>query len=253
MPPRYRLIAPLAVALVGIIGSGLSTADEPNRSLDSAISGAHRSEAHKILDQSLKPRETIVYFGIKSNDKVIEIWPKEGWLTEILAPYLAEDGRLITAVEPANTPERTQRRSRYLDKLANDPEVYGEATVVTFDPPNSDIRPVGGVDTVVSAFNFPAWQKTGVTDSALAAIYRALKSGGTLGIIESTNGSTSAQPDAVDEKRVVERALAAGFVLTARSTSASPDTGARHSALRFAKPGDAPTPDDVVRSVRSGY
>ena len=264
-------------------------ADTPPRTLDSVIAGTQRNPAHKALDSVWHPKETFQFFDLKPNQKVIEIWPKQGWYTEILAPYLSEGGRLITAVEPANTPERTRRRSEFLNKLADDPDTFGEAAVVTFDPPNSDIRLVGGVDSVISILNVHTWLKENTFDGALAAFYRALKSGGTLGIIEGraapgTPLEISKRTGYVDENFIIERAKAAGFVLKAKSeinanpadtrdqptgvpdllsgtlTESAPDARTLsensrvpdRTTLLFIKPVDAPIPVDVVRSIREG-
>jgi len=206
--------------------------------LDSVLTGQQRSTEHKRLDQARQPQETLDFFRVQPNRKVIEIWPGDGWFTEILAPYLKDDGLLITAVEPGNTPERNARRSSFVNKLADDSDNFGDTVLVTFEPPKSDIRPVGGVDVVLTDGNVQTWVKEGTVDGAFAAFYRALKSGGVLGVINRPE-------QGVPQDTIVAKAKAAGFILDAQKLIGTDS----QLAFRFQKPADAPVPLDVVKAV----
>ena len=74
---------------------GLEVAEA--KSLEDVIAGEHRSEQNKTRDIYRNPKETLEFFGIKSNMTVVEVWPSGGWYTEILAPYLNEKGQYISA------------------------------------------------------------------------------------------------------------------------------------------------------------
>ena len=58
-----------------------------------AIIGPQRSEANKARDKYRHPLETLTFFGIKPEITVVEIWPGNGWYTEILAPFLKDHGK----------------------------------------------------------------------------------------------------------------------------------------------------------------
>ena len=62
--------------------------------LQAAIAGPQRSETNKARDQYRHPLETLTFFGIKPDLTVVEIWPGNGWYTEILAPSLKGHGKL---------------------------------------------------------------------------------------------------------------------------------------------------------------
>jgi predicted methyltransferase len=66
--------------------------------LQAAIAGPQRSEANKARDQYRHPLQTLTFFGIKPDMTVVEIWPGNGWYTEILAPLLKDHGKLYEAV-----------------------------------------------------------------------------------------------------------------------------------------------------------
>src|SRR5690606_9983178 len=87
-----KIIGFLCIYLLGAAG-GL-TAQE-NAKLRMAIEGNHRSEANKARDVYRNPYETLTFFGIQSHHTVIEAWSSAGWYTEILAPYLKGEGKLI--------------------------------------------------------------------------------------------------------------------------------------------------------------
>jgi predicted methyltransferase len=194
-----------------------------------------------ITQHKAETEKTLVFFNVKPNYKVIDVWPGEGKLTEKLAPYLKDNGLLITALEPGNTPERKRHRTDFLNKLADDSDRYSNARLVTFDAPKGNLRPVGGVDVILTANNVQTWENEKVFDGTLAAFYTALKSGGALGIINNETKS------GVKNDVITSKAIAAGFEKDGQYHI----NKAGSFALRFKKPADAPVPSDVVKFVRT--
>jgi hypothetical protein len=80
-------------------------ADDTSSSLKTILAGKHRSNEHKHRDQYRHPQETLDFFDVKEDMTVVEIWPGDGWYTEILAPYLKENGKLYTAHFSADAKE----------------------------------------------------------------------------------------------------------------------------------------------------
>ena len=56
--------------------------------LEEAIESPLRTEEYKLRDQYRHPKETLEFFGVKSNMAVIELWPSRGWYSEFLEPFL---------------------------------------------------------------------------------------------------------------------------------------------------------------------
>jgi len=234
----------LSLVLSGLLGVTLNAISpaiqaESVLSLEQVLQGEQRTTAHKQQDAQRLPKSTLQFFHLQPNQKVIDVWPGEGWYTEILAPYLKDNGLLITALAPGDTPEHQRSRSALLDKLANDGDSFGEARIVTFEPATSNIRPVGGVDLVLTDGNASIWLQDGTAEPAFAAFYRALKSGGTLGVIQPHNAAATTET-------IIARAQGAGFIVDGQQQA---DSG--ELALRFKKPLDAPVPSDVVKLVRN--
>mgnify|MGYP005698091575 FL=1 len=93
---------------------------------------SHRSEANQLRDEYRKPLETLDFFGIETDDKVVEILPGGGWYTEVLAPYLSQ-GELVAAHYPADNPVEYRARSRanFEEKVSNS-DVYKNVVVTDF-------------------------------------------------------------------------------------------------------------------------
>ncbi len=191
--------------------------------LDKAIAAEHRSEGNRARDQYRHPKETLAFFGLEPGMTVVELYPGGGWYTEVLAPALGENGRLIGAQFEATDPPayRPGVVSRYEQMLAR-PE-FGNTTMVTL----SDAGQLDGVDDasadmVLTFRNVHNWMSAGTFDAVVAEVARVLKPGGVFGVVEhraaeGVDPAESARRGYVPESYVIERADAAGLVLEARS------------------------------------
>ena len=228
---RWRL------PIVGIIGvlvamCSPARADRHEKKSDSAaalqaaIAGAHRSEADKARDKYRHPLETLTWFGIKDDMTVVEVWPgRGGWYTDILAPFLKERGTYYAAgVDPQSSVEsgRTAAKS-FKDKLAANTAVFGGVKETILSPPTHvDIAPEGSADMVLTFRNVHNWMADGQAETVFKAMYRALKPGGILGVVEHRANTTVPQdPKAasgyVREDVVIKLAEDAGFKLAGKS------------------------------------
>lgn len=191
--------------------------------LDKAIAGEHRSEGNRARDRYRHPKETLAFFGLEPGMTVVELYPGGGWYTEVLAPALGEDGRLIGAQFEATAPPsyRPGVVSRYEQMLMR-PE-YQNTEMVTLD----DAGMLQGVedasaDLVLTFRNVHNWMVAGTFDAVVAEAARVLKPGGVFGVVEhradeGVDPAESARRGYVPEAYVIERAEAAGLVLEARS------------------------------------
>jgi len=171
-----------AILLASVGASAL--ADNASSKLDGLIAGPQRSEQNRVRDPYRHPRETLAFFGLRDDMTVVEIWPGgAGWWTEILAPYLADRGRLYEALpNPAASDEARNGDAAFAAKTAAAPAVYGKVIVTMLDTGNEDIAPAGTADLVLTFRNLHDWVPHGTAEADLRAMYRALKPGGTLGI-----------------------------------------------------------------------
>jgi predicted methyltransferase len=216
--------------------------------LKAAIAADHRAVGNVARDGWRHPYETLSFFGIKPTDTVVELAPGPGgWYTEILAPYLREQGQLYAAGDdPASSSPYAQRGAARLKAKLDSMAVYGKVKLTVFDAAAGklDFAPAGSVDAVLTFRNVHNWMNEG-TDKAQAvfkAAFTALKPGGTLGVVEHRLPASRTQdPKAgngyVQEAVVIKFAEAAGFKLAARSeVNANPKDTADHENGVWALP-----------------
>ena len=191
---------------------------------DTALAGEHRSDANKARDAHRHPQETLQFFGLKPNMTVLEVSPGGGWYTEVLAPLLADEGRLVAGHGSPNGSAYSRRSlGRYLQKLGENHDVYASVDVRVMQPPQAPIDVTAeSIDLAVVFRNVHSWLRADNAEAALADIFRSLKPGGTLGIVQHRGVEGTALEDMkrkayVPESKVISLAQAAGFVLDAKS------------------------------------
>ena len=184
-------------------------------SLQAAVSGEHRSAKNKMRDQYRNPVETLKFFGFKDTMTVVEITPGGGWYTEILAPALKGNGKLYGAHYPDTGEDNyySNSRKKLEKKLASDP-IFSEVELTNFVPrKESELAPAGTADMVLTFRNLHNWKDAGV-EQVFKDAYRALKTGGVLGVVEHRlpeGGDPEKSRGYVSQKKTIEQAKAAGF------------------------------------------
>lgn len=185
--------------------------------LKNAVDSSSRPADERARDQYRHPIETLTFFGIKPDMTVVEIWPGGGWYTDILSPYLKDNGKLYAAIS------KGENAAEYKKKLADDPARFGKVIVTQLDPPDQmKIAPPDSADMVVTFRNVHNWMRGGNGEAVFKAIYAALKPGGTLGVVEHRGDPSKPQdPKAssgyVREDYVITMAEQAGFILAGKS------------------------------------
>ena len=78
--------------------------------LQTLIESDTRSERTRARNKYRHPLETLTFFGVKSTQTVVEIWPggQGGWYRSILDPYLADDGTYIPVRSNSDFPKATE-------------------------------------------------------------------------------------------------------------------------------------------------
>jgi predicted methyltransferase len=201
-----------------------STRQSTSLALDRILAGEQRSEQNRARDRYRHPKATLLFFGIRPEMSILEVWPEPGWYTEVLAPLLADKGRYYAGV-PAADPKseyNARRLAEYRGKLAARPQLYGHVTVVTFPLDGSDVVPPGTLDMILTFRNIHNWMGRDAAGAAFATMFRALKPGGVLGVVEHRGDPAVPQdPKAksgyVNEDYAIKLIEAAGFRLEASS------------------------------------
>ena len=227
-----RSVIAAAAALVFVTAPASAPAEDAEASWDDAmaavLAGDHRGASRSGVPNSSRdgarnPAETLKFFGLQPDSSVVEIWPSGGWYTEIIAPFVAENGQFYGAHFPGGTDMEFFNRARdaYKAKLEANPEVYGNAQITAMYTDMMDLAPEP-VDMVLTFRNVHNWMSRDFQDEVMQAFYDVLKPGGVLGIVEHRAAPGSEQdPKAesgyVTEEYTIALAEKAGFVLDGQS------------------------------------
>jgi len=178
-----------------------------------------------VRDAWRHPVETLSFFGLKPESKVLEFGGGGGWYTEIVAPFVAKKGKMaVSGTDPngARTVRATlygQRLKAFLDKS---PALGGRIDFLIIDPDKANLGPDSTYDLVFAMREMHGWHRNGNLDKNLSEAFRVLKPGGIFGV-EQHRAKADADPKAsaekgyLPEKFVIERAVAAGFKLEGKS------------------------------------
>lgn len=212
---RIGTVGAIAFLMLSFVAS--ASAAPPSSTLAEVIAGPQRTPAFEARDRYRHPLQDLEFFGLKPDMSVVEIWPSGGWRTEILAPYLRANGKYYAAEQPPF------HDADFRSKLAAAPQYYDRVIMTHAGPPGYwRIVPPGSADLVLTFRNVHNWLEGGYAKDMFAAMYRALKPGGVLGLVEhrAAPGTTRADwvtSGYVSEDYVIRLARAAGFRLVAKS------------------------------------
>jgi predicted methyltransferase len=214
--------ASFAAMLLALAGSAASAAASADPALASAVASPTRGPAAVARDSVRHPIEELTFFGISPNLSVVELWPGGGYWTDILGPYLAPHGHYTIALPPGGNSEEDGQAQRLRARIAAQKDRFGAIQETTLGRGHFDIAPPGSADLVLTFRNLHNWMDGGYADEALAAIFKALKPGGILGMEEHRGRNDrpqdpKAQSGCVRQDYAIALAKKAGFQVVASS------------------------------------
>jgi len=233
--------------LAAMLCWGLPAPAYADDALKAAIASAQRTPANVARDVWRHPYETLSFFGIRPEMTVVELSPGGGWYTEILAPYLKPQGRLIVAGDdPESTQAYFQRSAARMEQRHKaKPDMFGKVQVAVFAPPAKlQYAAPGSADMVLTFRNAHNWAAQGdaVVAAAFKSAFDTLKPGGVFGVVDhrlpaSRVQDAKASSGYLHTAYVTRLAEAAGFKLAAASeTNANAKDTADHPGGVWALP-----------------
>lgn len=195
--------------------------------LDRVLAGNHRSDANRARDVYRHPKETLTFFGLKPGDRVVEITPGGGWYTEVLAPLMRNNGKLVTAIWDDTIEGQPRYRyegvNRFKSLLWSRPDAYDQVEIETFTPPSeTSLGAPGSADAVVTFRNVHNWIGDKSAPAVFKAAYDVLKPGGVFGVTEHRAAAGKSPEESFEsgylsEDSVIKLATDAGFTLAEKS------------------------------------
>ena len=215
------MIRPLTLAiLLALAAPPVAAKEAPAPDTKAALADPARPAADRERDAARKPAELLAFAGIKPGQKVGDFVMGGGYLTRILAGAVGPAGK-VYAFQPA---EFIAFKKQYGDDQAAIDAAYANVDAVggPFAAPAFP-EPLDAIITVQNFHDlylkpFPA----GTGAKASAALFAALKPGGTLIVVDhsAAAGSGTTLSDSlhrIDKAAVVAALTGAGFTLEAES------------------------------------
>ncbi len=180
--------------------------DKTAASLKAAMTAADRPEGDKARDANRKPVETLSFLGFKNDMTVVELIPGGGWYTRLLAPALANKGKLYVAYGTGRIEENllTNKGFEKVKVLAKEAKLYRPEGARNYVLENADlgIKNVDMVLTFRNYHNFGAEGRKAMNEAA----HKALKKGGIYGVVDHTRRHM--EPDSDENRRRIDPVLA---------------------------------------------
>ena len=195
--------------------SATQAANEIDAKVEAALAAETRHDKDRMRDENRMPVETLNFFGLKDNMRVLELIPGGGWYTRILAPVLAENGEYYVALRTGHVVEnvlstRNFPNVKVLETSANVHRPMG-APAYLIDAFEFDVSDLDMVLTFRNQHNFGAEGRARVNQQ----VFASLKSGGVYGIVDHTRRHmeprTPENRRRLDPVLVIKEVIAEGF------------------------------------------
>lgn len=202
-------IALLALAVA------MPAAADIEETVNEALAAESRPDAHRERDRNRRPLQTLQFFGLENDMRVLELLPGGGWYTRVLAPVLADNGKLYVALGTSRVAEGLLNEPGFenVEVIETDANVRREpgARYYTADAFEFGVENLDMVLTFRNVHNFDEEGRARMHEAA----FSALRSGGVYGVVDHTRRHM--EPETPENRRRIDPVLtikevqAAGF------------------------------------------
>jgi predicted methyltransferase len=183
--------------------------------LKAAMVDPARPSADRARDANRLPLETLEFMGFDDDLRVLELFPGTGWYTRLLAPVLADDGKLYAAISTRRLREAVPGSPALasVEILDVNPEFVSteQAGVHYLGPFSFWVEDIDLVLTFRNVHNLNVEGRANLNE----AVFEALRPGGLYGVVDHTRRhmepDTAANRRRADPVQVIHETLAAGF------------------------------------------
>jgi predicted methyltransferase len=201
--------------LISTIAVGGCSTTQSQQDFSSILADKERPDTEKALDSTRKPKEVLAFYGVKSGDKVADIFAARGYYTAILSQVVGPQG-MVYSVVPASRPELTERVKN--PKLANVRLVEGALDKLALPQD-------GSLDFALIHLNYHDLSPE-VRIAMNKRILGALKRGGVYGVVDHSAKEGSGNEAVktlhrIDKLLVIKEVTGSGFKLAREGTMLS--------------------------------
>jgi predicted methyltransferase len=201
--------------LISTIAVGGCSTTQSQQDFSSILADKERPDTEKALDSTRKPKEVLTFYGVKSGDRVADIFAARGYYTAILSQVVGPQG-MVYSVVPASRPELTERVKN--PKLANVRLVEGALDKLALPQD-------GSLDFALIHLNYHDLSPE-VRIAMNKRILGALKRGGVYGVVDHSAKEGSGNEAVktlhrIDKLLVIKEVTGSGFKLAREGTMLS--------------------------------
>ena len=201
-----------------IVSAGLAFADDfdaVEAKLKTALKAEIRTDAEKDRDRNRRPVDTLKFFGLRDDMKIVELLPGGGWYTKLLAPVVKDNGEYYAALGTGRISESLISKPGFegAKVIAADSKVYRKegARQYTLETDGFGVTKVDMVLTFRNYHNFDADGRAAMNKAS----FDALKSGGVYAVVDHTRrhmeDDTPENRRRIDPVLAIQEIEAAGF------------------------------------------
>ncbi len=209
-----------ALALL-TLATAAYAANEIDAKVEAALAAESRPAADVERDKNRKALETLNFFGLKDDMRVLELIPGGGWYTRVLAPVLAENGKLYVAIGAGRTARTvlTEPGFENVTVLETTENIHRPEGARYYHAADFEFG-VSDIDMVLTfrnLHNFDPESRARIN----AQVFEVLNSGGLYGMVDHTKRHM--EPEDPENRRridpvlVIKEMLDAGFEFVAYS------------------------------------
>ncbi len=211
----FAVVLPLLLAVLQGSPALAAEYDAVKAKLENAMASDLRTGAETDRDRNRMPIETLEFFGLRDDMKVVELFPGGGWYTKLLAPVLAENGEFYIAYGTSRAQSTLEGKPGFekMQITATGAEIGRAEGARFYTASNTDLG-VKNVDMVLTFRNYHNFDEA--SRAALnQSVFKALKSGGIYALVDHTRrhmqGDSDENRRRLDPVLAIKEILAAGF------------------------------------------
>ncbi len=218
-----KLIVALLLGSLSLNTLAASDFAATEEKINAALADERRTAQETARDKNRKAVETLAFFGLRDDMKVLELMPGGGWYTKLLAPVLEEKGKLYVSIGAERTGEALVGKPGFstLEVIPFDRSNFSRkegARKSTVPELSFGIKNLDMVLTFRNMHNFTAEGRVNINH----ATFNALKSGGLYGVVDHTRRHMQSESGEnwrrIDPVQVIKEVEATGFVFIDYST-----------------------------------
>jgi predicted methyltransferase len=178
-----------------------------------------RGEADTVRDANRLPVETLEFFGLRDDMKIVELLPGGGWYTKLLAPVMTEKGEFFVALGTDRVKQTLAGQPGFerMQIVAEDSKISRPEGAPRYVLETNGLG-VTDADIVFTFRNYHNFDQQGRM-AMNKAVHDALKPGGVYAVVDHTRrhmeSDNSENPRRVDPVMAIMEIQAAGFELVA--------------------------------------